>query len=55
MVRLEWQLRYKVLRSRGVSSVVELVVGAANVSGYLCGEWFRLAGPASGRFRKPET
>ncbi len=55
VVRVEWQLRRKFLRSRGVSSVAELVAGAANVFGYLCGEWFRLAGPASGRFHKRET
>ena len=55
MVRVELQLRRKFLRSRVVSSVEELVAGAANVFGYLYGEWFRLGGPASGRFHKRET
>jgi hypothetical protein len=54
-VQVELQRRRKFLRSRGASSVAELVAGAANVFGYLCGEWFRLAGPASGRFHKRET
>jgi len=55
VVRLEWQLRRDFLRSRGVATLDDLLAGASNILRYLMGEWFRLAGPASGKFHKRPT